>query len=87
MALQLRQHYPDKPDMVKSLHMLDGSHQYVKHHTEAYRQKISSKDMAEAEALGFYMFMIKFVHNRDYQKVSMLLFSGPCPLPQQSTAV
>ena len=69
MALQLRQHHPEQPDILKSLHMLDGSHQYVKYHTEAYRQKITSEDMAEAEALGLYMFMIKFINNREYQKV------------------
>ncbi|KAL8612602.1 hypothetical protein ACOMHN_006588 [Nucella lapillus] len=74
MALQLREHCPLAG--VASLHMLDGSHQYVKSHTDAYRQKLGGRDNAEAEAMALFSYISKFMHDVEYQKTKDRLMSA-----------
>ena len=74
MALQLSDPHQGQPSTLASLHMLDGSHEYVKSHTEVYRQKISSEDSSEAEALVLYSFISNFISVGEYQKVSLTLY-------------
>ncbi|XP_076458650.1 fatty acid synthase-like isoform X1 [Babylonia areolata] len=70
MALQLG------PGGVVSLHMLDGSHQYVKSHTDVYRQKIRTEDNSEAEAMGLYSFISSLGYSHEYQKTKEELMSA-----------
>lgn len=73
MALQLQASFPERPGIVGSLVMLDGSHLYVKTHTGFYRQRASQQQQqhseAEAEAMGLYAFMSRFSTSKDYIRV------------------
>ena len=61
MACQLTAAYPDQPDIVKSLILLDGSHRYVYLQTDVYRQSMRLSCQADDEAAALLAFVKNFV--------------------------
>ncbi|ESO84944.1 hypothetical protein LOTGIDRAFT_235996 [Lottia gigantea] len=61
MALQLKAHNPDDPNIVQCLVLFDGSHKYVAAHIQPYLDKISPGNDAQAEAYGMMAFIQQFM--------------------------
>ena len=78
MALQtqLAQSSPRSPGNqwlpVRSLLLLDGSHEFVAAHTSVYREQMTITDMAQAETVALCSFMERFSSNENFQAVSAL---------------
>lgn len=60
MANQLQSKYPDRPDIIHSLVLLDGSHKFVEMHTGVYRRSLKISSRAEEEAAGMMAFVNLF---------------------------
>ncbi|XP_005094185.1 fatty acid synthase [Aplysia californica] len=60
MACQLRKNYPNRPDIVESLVLLDGSHRFVEMHTDVYRRSMKLSSREEEESAGMLAFVNLF---------------------------
>lgn len=61
MALQLQKAFPQDPNIVEQLFMLDGSHQFVNAHTTSYRKKFSCQEGPEVETEVLCAFINQFM--------------------------
>lgn len=71
MALQLQQYNSDRPDIVQSLVLLDGSHLYVNAHTDSHRAKLTPGHRGQEETEAMCAFVQQFM-SIDYNRVSSL---------------
>ncbi|GFO47692.1 fatty acid synthase-like [Plakobranchus ocellatus] len=60
IANQLKKHNPDRPDIVQSLILLDGSHKFVEMYTQTYRKVMKLTNLAEEQSMGLCAFMKNF---------------------------
>ncbi|XP_046335907.1 fatty acid synthase-like [Haliotis rufescens] len=69
MALQLQQYNSDRPDIVQSLVLLDGSHLYVNAHTDSHRAKLTPGHRGQEETEAMCAFVQQFM-SIDYNRLS-----------------